>query len=151
VLLASCLAGCSSVGSFAGAVAGIATGTATANPAVAIAVGIGVKTATDAASKVAGRRIRQAEQDQIAEVAGELGPGETRSWEARYAIAFFNQRGEVRVTGVIDTQLALCKEILFSVEEGEASSWFAASVCRQADRWKWANAEAAVERWGNLQ
>lgn len=154
VLLVMSLAGCSSVGNFTGALAGIATGSVTANPAIAVAVGIGVKTATDAASKVVGLRMRQTEQNQIAAIAGDMSPGETRPWETRHGIPFGTARGEVRVTGLIDTPLVLCKEILFSVHGSGAEpshSWFATSVCQQEDRWKWADAEPAVERWGNLQ
>ncbi len=154
MVLAMSLAGCSNVGNFTGALAGIATGSVTANPAIAIAVGIGVKTVTDAASKVVGLRIRQTEQDQIAAIAGDMSPGETRPWETRHGIPFGTVRGEVRVTGLIDTPLALCKEVLFSVQgsgAGSSHSWFATSVCQQEDQWKWADAEPAVDRWGNLQ
>jgi hypothetical protein len=63
--------------------------------------------------------------------------------------------GEVRVLRVIETPLTLCKEIAFSVIDREAANpkhtWFTASACREGDRWKWAAAEPAVERWGSLQ
>lgn len=156
-LLASALAGCSTFGTITGAVAGIATGTATTNPAVAIGVAIGVKAAADQVGRSVGRRMKQAEQDAIASVASELREGDSRPWEVKQRLPWGHARGEVRVTRVIATPLTQCKEVLFSVDEGEgddrkvARSWFAASVCQQADRWKWAAAEPAVERWGTLQ
>lgn len=154
VLLAACLSGCSTIGSFTGAVAGIATGAATTNPAVAVTVGIGVKTATDALMKVATRRVSRAEQDAIAAAAGGTSVGESASWEASHPFGFGSRSGEVRVMRTIETALAPCKEILFALADGESEGqrqWFAASICRQADQWKWASAEPAVERWGNLQ
>lgn len=156
LLLASALAGCNTIGSITGAVAGIATGTATTNPAVAIGVAIGVKAATDQVGRSIGRRMKQTEQDAIASVVGDMRAGDSRTWEVKRMVPYGEGRGEVRVTRVIDTPLARCKEILFSVEQGEeerevSRSWFTASVCQQADQWKWAAAEPAVERWGNLQ
>ena len=61
--------------------------------------------------------------------------------------------GEVRVIRLIQTPLALCKEALFSVAagEGEEREWFSTTACDEGDRWRWAAAEPAVERWGNLQ
>lgn len=54
----------------------------------------------------------------------------------------------------VETPLADCKEVLFSVDAGGASDparrWFLTSACRQAERWKWATAEPATERWGSL-
>jgi hypothetical protein len=48
-----------------------------------------------------------------------------------------------------------CKEIVFSVDDRASPdatrSWYTASICRQANRWKLARAEPAVERWGFLQ
>jgi hypothetical protein len=63
--------------------------------------------------------------------------------------------GEVRVIRVIDTPLARCKEVAFSVVKnaGEPASgaWFTSTACDQGGRWKWAVPEPAVERWTNLQ
>jgi hypothetical protein len=56
---------------------------------------------------------------------------------------------------VIATPLATCKEVVFSVEEdGRATlkrAWYTTHACRSGERWKWALAEPAVERWGVLQ
>jgi hypothetical protein len=73
----------------------------------------------------------------------------------RHDLPIGNERGEVRVLRDIDTPLARCKEVLFSVESGKAAEsdrqWFLASACRQGARWKWATAEPATERWTSLQ
>jgi hypothetical protein len=153
-LLLGGAAGCSTLGSFTGAAAGIATSAATANPAVAIAVGVGTKAATDAAMKSYSRRNKRIEQDLLAATVGEMSVGEARPWEYLHPLGFGSERGEIRVTRLVETPLALCKEVLFSVDpkdSDEGRAWFAGSACRQADKWKWAAAEPAVERWGNLQ
>lgn len=160
VLLAAAalLSGCSTVGGLAGAVAGITTGSFTSNPAIGVAVSVSVKAATDAGIKNLLRSLHQDEQDEIAALAGAMTPGEIRPWQVRHRIPYGNSQGEMQVTRVIDTPLARCKEVMFRVLEGKAASpagdapqaWYAASVCRQDQRWKWAIAEPAVERWGSL-
>lgn len=155
----ACLAGCSTIGGLAGAVAGISTGTFTSNPAIGIAVSVSVKAATDASIKDLLRSLHQDEQDEIAALAGAMEPGEIRQWQVRHKIPYGNNQGDMQVTRVIVTPLASCKEVMFTVAErkappaadDDARPWFAANVCRQENRWKWAVAEPAVERWGSLQ
>ncbi len=153
-LAVSVLAGCASVGGFAGAAAGLATSVVTANPAIGLSVGISVKAATDEAMKTLSRRRQRDQQDAIAAVVPDMGPGDTREWQLAHHFGSGSDRGEVRVVRLIDTPLARCKEILFSVVKGDENAkpaWFAATACQQGDKWKWAAAEPAVERWGNLQ
>jgi hypothetical protein len=61
----------------------------------------------------------------------------------------------VQVTELIKNPLADCKGLLFSVASGKGpsatSAWYATTACRQGKQWKWAAAEPAVARWGNLQ
>jgi hypothetical protein len=61
----------------------------------------------------------------------------------------------VRVTRIINTPLTVCKELFFSVAQHRATepsrAWYKTSACRQGNEWKWAAAEPAVYRWGNLQ
>jgi hypothetical protein len=155
---AASLAGCSAIGGLAGAVAGISSGTFTSNPAIGVAVSISVKAATDAGVKNLLRSLQQDEQDEIAALAGAMEPGEIRPWQVRHKIPYANNQGSMQVTRVIVTPLASCKEIMFTVVDRKAQpvaddiarSWFAANVCRQENRWKWAVAEPAVERWGSL-
>jgi len=158
MLAAAMLAGCSTVGGLAGTVAGITTGSFTSNPAIGIAVSVSVKAVTDAQVKRLLRSLQQDEQDEIAALAGAMTPGEIRQWQIRHVIPYGNNEGEMQVTRVIDTPLASCKEVMFTVAERKATapsgdvprSWFSANVCRQDSRWKWAIAEPAVERWGSL-
>lgn len=155
---AALLAGCSTVGGLAGTVAGVASGSFTSNPAIGIAVSVSVKAATDAEVKKLLRSLQQDEQDEIAALAGAMAPGEIRQWQVRHFIPYRNNQGEIQVTRVIDTPLASCREVMFSVvgrdaaprTDAAARAWFSTHVCRQEDRWKWAIAEPAVERWGSL-
>lgn len=92
-----------------------------------------------------------------------------------------DQHGELVVTRIFaarpDAGVGFtCKEIVFSVDRGKPGSpqsgspqsgtvqpglpqsaptsprgFYTATVCLDGDRWKWASAEPAVERWGNLQ
>jgi hypothetical protein len=153
------LGGCGALGGLAGAAAGIASGTFTSNPAVGVAVSVSVKAATDAGMKALLRSLHQDEQDAIASLAGDMEPGEVRPWRVRHAIPYGNNQGSMQITRVIDTPLVRCKEVMFTVDgrdaapsaDSAAHSWFTAQVCRHDERWKWAVAEPAVERWGALQ
>lgn len=155
---AATLTGCSTVGGLAGTVAGIASGSFTSNPAVGIAVSVSVKAATDAQVKNLLRSLRQDEQDEIAALAGAMAPGEIGQWQVRHVIPYGNNQGALQVTRIIDTPLASCREVMFTVVDREAATppadaaraWFSAHVCRQENGWKWAIAEPAVERWGSL-
>ncbi|MGI4812070.1 MAG: hypothetical protein ACRYG5_16355 [Janthinobacterium lividum] len=149
------LSACSSIGGFTGAAAGIATGTVSGNPAVALGVGVAVQAGTDQLVKHVTRRRQQTEQDEIATVIGGMQIGETRAWEARHTIPIGNEHGVVKITRIIDNPLAQCRELLYSVVDGKGaeakSNWYVANACLQGQTWKWASAEPAVERWGNLQ
>lgn len=152
------LSACSTVGGLAGTVAGIATGSFTSNPAIGIAVSVSVKAATDAGIKNLLRSLQQDEQDEIAALAGTMQEGEVRAWQVRHKIPYGNNQGDLQITRSVNTPLASCKEVLFTVDDakagpasdGMARPWFAAHVCLQEGGWKWASAEPAVERWGAL-
>jgi hypothetical protein len=146
------LAGCQLLGVIGGAAAGAATGAASANGAAAIVTAIAVQTAIDRATHISERRGVTAEQDAVAAAAGEMSVGETRAWEMQHKLTRRKAHGEVRVTRIIKSPLTTCKEVLFSVIDGDAApAWFATSACQHGDKWKWAAAEPAVERWGHLQ
>lgn len=148
-------AGCSSAGGIAGAVTGTAAAVGSGNPAVGILVGVGTRAVADEGLRRVSRRWSRTEQDALAEVVGGMAVGEARPWQARHALPIGNKQGEARVVRAVDTPLAACKEVLFSVESGEgadaARRWFLTSACRQDGGWKWAAAEPATERWGSLQ
>jgi len=149
------VSGCASIGAASGALAGITTGAVTANPAVGIGVGIVVQAATDEAINRYMRGLHQDQQDQIAQLAGDLPVGASAPWQVKHTLPLENGRGEVRVTRAFDTALAHCKEFVFSLIDGDGpdapASWFVANACQQDQGWKWASAEPAVARWGALQ
>jgi len=147
--------GCSSVGAASGAAAGVASGLVTANPAVGIGIGIAVQAATDEAVGNYMRTMHADQQNLIAALAGAMPVGETRPWAVKHSLPIENGHGQVRVTRAFSSALALCKDFVFSVQDGDGpdahEDWYTASACRQDKGWKWASAEPAVERWGNLQ
>jgi hypothetical protein len=100
------------------------------------------------------RRRHQEEQDAIAAAVADTPVGEIRQW-ALDRKAGRDTHGEVRVLRAIETPLASCKEAAFSIVDGDdqsaSTTWFTTFACREGERWKWAAAEPAVDRWGNLQ
>jgi hypothetical protein len=146
---------CSSVGAVSGAAAGVASGLVTTNPAVGIGVGIAVQAATDEAVNRYMRTMHTDQQNMIAALAGAMPVGETRPWAVKHTLPIENGHGQVRVTRAFSSALALCKDFVFSVQDGDGPNahedWYTASACQQDKGWKWASAEPAVERWGNLQ
>ncbi len=149
------LAGCNATGKIAAVVAGGAAGGATGNPAVGFLVGVAVDAGANYVVRYYGRLRQGAEQDAIAQVAGELPVGTKAAWKIEYDIPIGDEHGGLRVVRAIDTKLAACREVAFSVDEGGGGklqrAWFTADICKQATGWKWASAEPAVERWGFLQ
>lgn len=154
---AACAAvsGCASIGAATGAVAGVATGAVTTNPAIGIGVGIAVQAATDEAVKRVSKSLHTDQQVAIASAAGMSTVGETRPWKVKHTLPIENGHGDVRVLREFDNALASCKEFAFSVADSDEpnshADWFIATACKQNEGWKWASAEPAVERWGNLQ
>jgi hypothetical protein len=148
------VSGCAVVSDISGAAAGIAAGTATANPAVGIGVGMTVKAATREAVTRLARKQHNAEQDAIAAAASDLRVGQTQHWSLDRKISR-DTHGEVRVLRVIESPLAACKELAFSIADKAAQNaspvWYTTTACREGSRWKWAAAEPAVDRWGYLQ
>ncbi|MDR3538401.1 MAG: hypothetical protein P4L71_18040 [Acetobacteraceae bacterium] len=151
LLLASCKAAPQIAAVVGGGVAGAASG----SPAVGFAVGVATDAAATAVVQYYGRTRQQAEQDAIAEAAGMVPPGGQANWKIEHDIPIGNEHGSLQVVRQIDNPLALCKQIVFSVDEGKGEklkrAWYSADICHRADKWKWASAEPAVERWGYLQ
>ncbi len=125
------------------------------NPVVGYAVAVGVRAGTDSAVNYVMRERQDAEQTAIAETAGPLKPGAVAPWKIDHAIPFGDEHGEVQVTRVISTPIAVCEEIVFSVAKHKAPQpadpRYVANTCHEADGWRWASAEPAVARWGYLQ
>ncbi|SAK50022.1 lipoprotein [Caballeronia hypogeia] len=149
------MSGCASLGAATGAVAGIATGAFTTNPAVGFGVAVAVQAATDEVVKHTMKSLHQDQQVMIAVTAGMSQVGETRPWQVKHTLPVENGHGEVRVLREFSSALATCKEFAFSVVDGDdakaPAEWYIATACQQTEGWKWASAEPAVERWGNLQ
>jgi hypothetical protein len=151
-LLLMSLGGCRFAGDLVAAAAGGASGAATANPLVGVAVGVGVHSAIDATFSYVLRKRQQAEQDAIAGEIATMMPGERRLWKIEHDVPVGNEHGEVTVTRAFTTRLTACKELAFSVEDGNAApNWYTTAACYNGAQWKWALAEPSVERWGSLQ
>jgi hypothetical protein len=157
---ASCvfLGGCGSIGAAAGAAAGVSTGVVTSNPAIGFGVGIAVQAATDEAIQRLMKRLHSDQQIAIATTAGDLPIGDTKAWRVKHTLPVENGHGDVRVLREFTSALATCREFAFSVADGDKpgahEDWFLAQACKGNDNsggWKWASAEPAVTRWGNLQ
>ncbi len=156
-LAASCvfMSGCGSIGAAAGAAAGISTGVVTTNPAIGFGVGIAVQAATDEAIQRLMKRLHSDQQIAIATTAGDLPIGDTKPWSVKHTLPVENGHGDVRVLREFSSALATCREFAFSVADGDKpdahEDWFLAQACKGDNGWKWASAEPAVARWGNLQ
>jgi surface antigen len=152
VLLAGLfLQACSVIPDIAGVAAGAGTGSLSANPAVGIAVGIAVRSGVRAVSDYIDRKRAAGEQDAIAEAAGAAPIGQARAWEIRHTIPFGNERGQLEPVREFATPLVTCREIVFTVVDGEDKDILTTTLCHQPDGWRWAGAEPAVDRWGFLQ
>jgi hypothetical protein len=147
------LAGCNDVADLTGLATGAAAGGATANPAVGFLAGVTTSAAVDAGLNYVSRTRQHAEQDAIAAAAGGLPDGGSAPWRIRHDIPIGNEGGQVQVVRTVDTPLAACKEIVFSVADAQPAipAWYETTICRQAAAWQWALAEPAVPRWGSLQ
>lgn len=127
------------------------------NGAVAAGIGLGVQSIARAGLEYTQRRLQQAEQDSIANAAGPLPMGAVASWSIVHNIAIaYDHQGRVTVAREIGALGLVCREIVFSVEQEDdealaRAEFYTAIICRSGDRWKWASAEPATERWGSLQ
>ncbi len=157
VLLAAglLLGGCKDLGTIAGIASGSASAAATGNPAIGIAVGIGIGATGNFLVRYFSRVRAGAEQDVIATTAGGLPLGGSAPWAIHHTIPIGNEHGDLRVIDLINTPIAVCKTVMFSVADGSGPKapqrWYQIDVCRDPRGWKWATAEPAVLRWGFLQ
>lgn len=145
------LGGCNTSSELAAAVTGGIAGASTGSPAIGFLVAVATDAGANYVIRYVGRTRQGAEQDAIAEVAGDLPTGTQAAWKIEHTIPTGNEHGQLWVVRAIDLPLATCKELAFSVDEDKTRSWDTADVCKQAERWKWASAEPAVARWGFLQ
>ena len=159
--LALCTTGCSSLLSEGSATAAGVAGTAVAasvtkNAAVAAGIGLGVLAGAQSGVRAIERNYHGHQQDLIAQVAGELPVGQVAPWRSAHAIELEpDEAGRVTVSRVISATDLACKEIVFSVDRVEdkqpLSAFYVATICKDSAKWRWATAEPATARWGNLQ
>lgn len=147
---AASLSGCTAFSDVASTASAVASGAATGNPAVAIAVGGIVRAAIEASSQAYARSAASETQGVIVGIAGWLEPGDSETWhEVRHLTE--DLEGRVEVLRVIDSPLAVCKEIAFTiVQKGIESTPYHAAICNTGEQWRWALAEPAIQRWGTL-
>ncbi len=113
------MTGCSSIGAFSGAAVGVATGAGTTNPLIGYAAGVGTQAAVDTLVKYISRKRQQGEQDAIAAAVGGLAPGQTAPWKIDHDIPIGNEHGDVMVADTIDNALTRCKQVVFTVIDGD--------------------------------
>jgi hypothetical protein len=135
--------------------AGVA-GAISKNATVGAAIGLGVAAGANAGLLYVERRVHTHTQDSIAAAAGPLPEGGVAPWTSTHTIPIErDQQGEVAVSRVIEGPDFSCKEIIFSVDEGDGAArrraFFTAHICRDGAVWRWATAEPATARWGALQ
>jgi hypothetical protein len=154
---AAALCGCRSISGLSGAAAGVASGSAV-GPAAGVAIGIAVEAGVDASVKAIRRRWSQEDQTRMAVMVGDMTVGESRPWQTRHFMFFYDEQGHVTLVRVFDSALARCREAVFSVEDARPASegdtparLFVSTMCQGPDGWRWAAAEPAVGRWGALQ
>lgn len=161
VIFALGLAGCgtnagNSAGPIGGAAVGIGVGGITANPLIGYAAGVGAQAGITALQKYLSRKLHQGEQDNIAATVADLSPGQHAPWSITYKIPIAGEHGDVTVTRVIKSPLTTCKEVAFTVIDGDRPDAprgiYITTACAHADgTWHWADAEPATARWGFLQ
>lgn len=155
VALLMLLSACSSVAPVAGAVAGVTSAAFTANPAVAYAVATSVNAATDAAVKYAARQWHQGEQQALASAIGQLSDERIpHPWSLDRAGGLSRVQGTLTVVRAFKTPLAICREAVLNIAASDSVQpveRYTVYACWDRARWRWANAEPAVSRWGGLQ
>jgi hypothetical protein len=128
----------------------------TKNATVATGIGLGVAAVANAGLQYEERVVHRYEQDRIAEAAGPLAPGAVGPWNVVHDVPIeSDEHGEVAVIQSLSGPPMDCKSIIFSVDtvahKEPQRAFYTAAVCRDGDKWKWASAEPATERWGSLQ
>ena len=155
------LAGCNSLltestADAAGVAGAGVAGAVTKNATLGAAIGLGVATAANAGLLYVERRVHTLEQNDIAAAAGPLPPGGIATWRYTKGRPIEpSQHGEVTVSRAFGGADFACKDIVFSVDQGDGADrirqFFTATICRDGQVWRWATAEPATARWGSLQ
>lgn len=134
----------------AGLGAGLGIGLATGNPFIGLAVAVGLRVIASETVAYMDRKSQQEINLRIADVAGQISPGETKEWTATN---FFGSQswGWVHVTRTYGEKIP-CKEIVYTEEDVDYGSvYYVASVCRSAGQWRWAMPLPTTAKWPALQ
>jgi hypothetical protein len=153
------LSGCTSLLSastadLAGVTSAAISSGVTKNAAVGTGIGLGVAAAADAGLHYVEKQVHRTEQDQIASVAGPLGPGQVARWKVVHDLPIeSNEHGRVSVFRNVAAPGFSCKELVFSVDNDrdEPEAFYTTSICFDGKRWQWATAEPTTRRWGTIQ
>ncbi len=142
---------CSSLADIAGTASAVTAGAATGNPAVAIGVGGVVRGSIDATEKAYARVNARRTHALITAVAAPLAPGEAGNWHEAHRFSD-DVSGRVEVTRLIESKLATCKELAFTID-GDPNEIvpYHGAICRTTGEWRWAMAEPSTERWSVLR
>ena len=139
----------------AAVVAGGATGAATGSPAVGFSVGVATDAGGELCCPLYGRAARARNRMRSLKLPGNCRSAPTPRGKSSTPSRSAMNTGSCRSSAPSTSPLASCREIAFSVDEGNGNklkrAWFTSDICKQGKRWKWAAAEPAVERWGFLQ
>lgn len=143
--------GCSSLADIAGTASAVTAGAATGNPAVAIGVGGVVRGSIDATEKAYARVNARHTHELITAVAAPLSPGESGNWHEAFRFSD-DVSGRVEVTRLIESKLAVCKELAFTIDgDPQEVVPYRGAICRTTGDWRWAMAEPSTERWSVLR
>ena len=153
IAAATGLSGCSGLNASAGDAGsiglGAAVGLATGNPIIGVAVGIASNAALNAGIDYVEREQQAATQEAIAAKAGSAPVDEWVSWATEAEVELDPDAGRLIVVREFGDAFP-CREIIFT-EYGQRDRFYTATVCRGTQKWSWAVAEPATERWGDLQ
>lgn len=157
--LSAVLPGCTSLLSATTAdVAGVAsagiTSGVTRNAAVGTGIGLAVAAGAGAGLHYVERRVHATEQNNIAEAAGPLAPGQVAPWRVVHTVPIESDKhGQVTVFQVIQAPDFNCKRIVFSIDNDKnlPKDYYTTTICHDGLRWKWALAEPSTDRWDGLQ
>jgi hypothetical protein len=151
VAASTMFAGCSNLADVAGTTSAVVSGAATGNPAVAIGVGGIVRGTINETEKVYARSNARHTHELITAVAAPLSPGEAGNWHEPHRFSD-DVSGRVEVTRLIESKLATCKELAFTID-GDPNEIvpYRGAICQTTGEWRWALAEPSTERWSVLR
>lgn len=135
------------------ATAGVAgtVGSATGSALAGVVAGVGVSYGVDQGIKYAERRVEDNVQDAIARTAGRLPVGGSAQWRSDAKLPLSGKSGTLEIARAFGIAIP-CKDVVFTVADEEPHDVYTTTICRNDQgEWRWALAEPATKRWGDLQ